>query len=257
MVDLHSHVLPGLDDGTKTLAEAVALGAAALADGVRVLAATPHVRDDFPTSPQAMEHGVAHVVRALADAGVPLDVRPGGEIALDALERLDREELRRFGLGGNPDYVLLEFPSYGWPLAIAGQLSSLVVDGFVPVLAHPERNLEVQRCPERLAPLVETGALVQLTAASLDGRLGRRARAACDRLLDRGLAHLIASDVHAPGDRRAGLASAAQALGDADLAEWLLHGVPQAIVDGAPIPRRPSRGPSRPWRRVRRVVIAR
>ena len=124
MIDLHSHILPGLDDGAATLEDAVGIGKAAVADGMRVIAATPHVRADYPTTPEQME-----------------------------------QQVDSAGLWGVEDTVF-----------------QLQLRGFRIVLAHPERNGDVQASPERLASLVERGMLVQLTAASLDGRLGRGPR---------------------------------------------------------------------------------
>ena len=97
----------------------------------------------------------------------------------------------------------------------------------------------MQARPEQLAPIVEGGALVQLTAASVDGRLGRRPRDAAFRLLELGLAHLLASDAHAPSIRQIGMSSAAEAIGDPALARWLTVEVPAAIVGGEHIPARP------------------
>ena len=240
MIDLHTHILPGVDDGSASLEQSVAMAQAAVADGIDLVAATPHVRDDYPTSADRMEAVVFQVREALVAAGVPLEVRTGGEIALERLPSLHEGELRRLGLGGNPDYLLLEFPYYGWPLDLAQQIFALRMRNVVPVLAHPERNREVQATPERLRPLVEQGALVQVTAASIDGRLGRQSRATGLDLIKRGLVHLLASDAHAPELRSIGLSSAAGELGDDSLAAWLTQGVPAAIVAGEPLPDRPE-----------------
>jgi len=211
----------------------------AAADGTRVLAATPHVRDDYPTSAEQMERGVADVRAALEAAGIELEVVPGGELALEQAARLEPPELRRFGLGGSDRWLLVEFPYDGWPLGLQRLGQALAADGFGVVLAHPERNGEVQGRPSRLQEFAEAGMLVQLTAASVDGRLGRGARAAARTLLDLGLAHLIASDAHAPSVRAIGLAAAAQEVRDPELARWLTEGVPQAIVEGTEPPPRP------------------
>ena len=98
MIDLHSHILPGLDDGARTMADALAIATAAAGDGVRVLAATPHVRGDFPTSAETMAQVLAEVRQAVSAAGIDLDVVPGGEIGLDRLPTLTPRELDRFGL---------------------------------------------------------------------------------------------------------------------------------------------------------------
>ncbi len=222
---------------------------AAVVDGIRVVAATPHVRDDYPTAPDEMERGVAELAPALAQAGVELELLPGGELAMERFFRLEAEELRRFGLGGNASWLLLEFPYAGWPLGLPRLAERLTGEGFRLVLAHPERNADVQADPERLRAFVESGILVQLTAASVDGRLGRRPREAASTLLQRGLAHLLASDAHAPSIRAIGLSAAAEAVGDPVLAHWLTEDVPAAIVSGSALPDRP---PSTPPARSRR-----
>ena len=240
MIDLHSHVLPGLDDGVATLAEAVELCEAAAADGIDVLAATPHVRADYPTTPEQMERALAEVQGA---AGGSLRVVAGGELDLAELAR-PPEELARFGLGGTK-WLLVETPYMGWPLDLPDRLFKLGVAGFSSVLAHPERNRDVQQRPDLLEPIVAGGTLVQLTASSVDGRFGRAAASCAFDLLDRGLAHLVASDAHAPGLRAVGLSAAASAIGDEELAQWLTLRVPRAILAGGPLPPRPSKRPRR------------
>jgi len=246
MIDLHSHLLPGLDDGAGSIDASVAIARAALRDGIDLIAATPHVRDDYPTTAAEMEGAVAEVRAALAAEGVEIELRTGGEVALGRLDQLDNDELRRLGLAGRPDYLLIESPYYGWPLDLGERVFQLGLRGITPVLAHPERNADVQAQPQRLEPLVAAGMLVQLTAASLDGRLGRGAQTGSFALLDRGLAHLVASDAHEPAVREIGLSSVAGAVGDT-MARWLTHDVPAAIVGGTPIPMRPARGQGRRW----------
>lgn len=247
MIDLHSHILPGLDDGARSLGDALGMARTAVADGIATIAATPHVRSDFPTSASAMEGAVDSLRTAFAEEGIELELLRGGEIALDRLDLISADELARFGLGGNPVYVLLEFPYEGWPVALPSIVLGLRARGVTPVIGHPERSRAVQADPERLRPIVLSGALCQLTAASLDGRLGRRNRDAAFDLLERGLAHLVASDAHTPDIRGIGMSGAADAVGDAALARWLTETVPAAIVAGEPAPanpvpvRRPSR----------------
>jgi protein-tyrosine phosphatase len=239
LIDLHSHILPGIDDGAGSFDDSLAIARTCVADGIEVLAATPHVRDDYPTSAETMERLVGELRDALEAEQVPLDVRRGGEVAVDWLERLPPETLKRFGLGGNPAYLLVEFPYYGWPLTLVDRVFHLRLEGITVVLAHPERSAEVQGNLERLRPLVDLGVLVQLTAASVDGRLGRGAEDAALGLIERGLAHMIASDAHTARIREGGLAAAVGAVGDEALGRWLSFEVPWAIVDGAPLPPRP------------------
>jgi protein-tyrosine phosphatase len=241
MIDLHSHILRGIDDGARSLEDSVEIARAAVADGITLIAGTPHVRDDWPTDAGVMEYRVAELNAELAQARIPLEVRSGGELALEWLARLSIDELRRFGLGGNPRYLLVETPYYGWPLALADRLFSLRAQGITPVLAHPERNAEVQAHPERLAQLVEGGVLVQVTAASLDGRIGKRPQECGRRLIEDGMVHMLASDAHHASVREVGLSSAAKAVGG-KLAEWLTYEVPAAIVNDTPLPPPPEKG---------------
>ena len=246
MIDLHSHVLPGIDDGAEDLDEAIAICRAAAADGISVLAATPHVRDDYPTPPEVMEAAVRELQAAVGDL---IQVLPGGELDLQELDR-PAEELARFGLGGNPSYLLVEMPYVGWPLGLEDKLFRLRSSGITPVLAHPERNGEVQARPERLEAIVAGGTLVQLTAASIDGRIGRTSQTCARALLSRRLAHLVASDAHGLSVRAVGMADAARAVNDADLARWLTVDVPRAIIEGVAIPAYPE--PLKKRRRLRR-----
>jgi protein-tyrosine phosphatase len=251
MIDLHSHVLPGIDDGAATIDGSVDILRAAQADGIARIAATPHVRHDWPTTPEQMERLVVRVQEAARSSDIGVEVLPGGELDLAYADSLDDSSLHRFGLGGNPNLLLLEFPYTGWPVGLPDLVSRLRVRGFVIVLAHPERNVDVQERPERLRELVDAGVFVQLTAASVDGRLGRRNAAGARALLDAELAHLIASDAHAPAIRAIGMGAAAEAVGDAQLARWLTHEVPVALLAGEAPPQRPGRHNGRvrlPWR---------
>jgi protein-tyrosine phosphatase len=242
VIDLHSHILPNLDDGAASVEMSLEMARAAVVDGISAIAATPHVRADYPTSPAEMEQGVEVLRALLADASVPLSILTGGEIAIDMLPELDDDDLRRFGLGGNPSMLLLETPDFGWPLGLEDTLFQLRLRGFGAVLAHPERNSEVQENPGHLARLVESGTYVQMTAASVDGRLGPNARRTARRLVELGLAHMLAGDAHAPAVREIGIRAAAKELADPELAHWMTEAVPGAIVGGSRIPERPQRG---------------
>lgn len=239
MIDLHTHILPGIDDGARTLDDALEMARALVADGVTTVAATPHVRDDYPTSADVMLRAVDELRGALEAAGIPLILLPGAELAVDRIPRLDENELRRLTLAGSDQYVLVETPYYGWSPELAEQLLELRLAGFTPVLAHPERNAHVQGAPSLLVPLVHGGTLIQVTAASLEGRLGAASRQTAFHLVETGLAHILASDAHTPDIRAAGMRSAADALEDSALADWLTTDVPRALVERRNVPERP------------------
>jgi protein-tyrosine phosphatase len=249
VVDLHSHILPGVDDGAQSIDDAISIARSSVAEGITAIVATPHVREDYPTTADQMERGVDELRAELARLEIQLDVLRGGEIDLERLPRIDEDELMRFTLAQTGRYVLIEFPYFGWPLALEDLVFRLAAQGVRAVIAHPERNGEVQAAPERLEPIVRAGALVQVTAASLDGRLGQRSRRAGLVLLERGLAHLLASDAHTPDIRGIGMSAAVEAIGDADLARWLTVDAPGAIVSGEDIPPRPDAPRRRWWRR--------
>src|SRR5438477_11556622 len=173
VIDLHTHVLPGLDDGARSLAEARAMALDAAAQGVSVLAATPHVRDDYPTTPEAIEDAVAELRDDFAEQGIPVEVLHGAEVALDLLWMIPPEDLHRFTIAQNGRYLLLEVPYRGWPLAFESAVVRLLELGVTPLLAHPERNPEVQDRPDRVRAVVEAGALLPVTAASLEGSRDR------------------------------------------------------------------------------------
>jgi len=241
VIDLHSHILPGLDDGSRSVEEARALARRAAEDGVTAIAATPHVRGDYPTRPSEMESGVLRLREDFLEQGIGVEVLHGGELDLVMLGSLDDDALRRFSLARSERYLLLEFPYTGWPSGLEETVYGLGLRGFVSVIAHPERNREVQADPGRLAEAVRMGSLVQLTAASVDGRIGRSSQKAAERLLADGLAHVLASDAHTPEIREAGLGAAAEAVGDDRLAAYLTTEAPAAIVAGEAVPSPPPK----------------
>jgi protein-tyrosine phosphatase len=234
-----------MDDGPRTLAESLDVLRSMREDGVRTVAATPHVRDDWPTTAERMHAEVAALTAAAREAAIEIEVLPGGEIDLGRLGTLSPEERDGFGLGGNPQLLLLEFPYVGWPIGLRDVVFRLRSAGIVPLLAHPERNPEVQADPERLREIVGGGALVQLTAASVDGRLGSRSKDCALRLVELELTHVLASDAHAASVRSAGLAAAADALGP--VGRWMVSDVPAALLEGRELSPRPGSPARRGW----------
>jgi protein-tyrosine phosphatase len=244
LIDLHSHILPGLDDGPPTLEGSLDLARAAVAAGTHTILATPHVNDDASIDPARIAAGIEVLRPALAEAAIPLDVLPGGEIAIWRLVDLDDETLRGFALGGGP-YLLVESPFS----PVVGDFEPMVLDlharGHRVLLAHPERCPAFQRDPSRLERLVHAGVLVQVTAGSMVGGFGSTVRRFTAALLRDGLAHVVASDAHdavrRPPGMRAGFRSLERELpGLRDHLGWLTEGVPRAVLDGTPLPQRPE-----------------
>ncbi|MGH2905864.1 MAG: tyrosine-protein phosphatase [Solirubrobacterales bacterium] len=243
MIDLHIHLLPGIDDGPATIDESLLLARAEADEGVTALTVTPHVTENHPTTPQQMFTGLSELRAAVAAAGIELEVRGGAEIALDRIERLSDQDLRDFTLAGNQRYVLVECPYAAWPMELELHIGRLAQLGIRPLLAHPERSAGVQSDEglERLELAVDRGLLVQITAGSLSGRHGDTPKRTARTLVERELVHVIASDAHSHDQRPPRLAEAAEAVGDEALAQWLTVGAPGAIFAGAAIPDRPER----------------
>jgi protein-tyrosine phosphatase len=240
MIDLHAHLLPGLDDGPADEAGAVELASEAAAAGVTVMAATPHLRADFPAvRVEELEARVAELRQRLDAAGIALEVVGGGEVDVLWAQRASDEMLRAASYGGRGTDLLVETP-YGPLTEMFEQLLFRIqVRGFRVLLAHPERNPSFQREPARLERLVEGGVLVQLTAASVVG--SARARRLSQRLIEGGRAHVIAGDLHRAGGGRASVAQAAAAAGERG--RWMVTEAPAAILAGNPLPPMPASQP--------------
>lgn len=195
MIDTHVHVLAGVDDGARDLRETLALARVASEAGVRTLVATPHVREAEQLAVERIGGLVAETNRALAEARLPVDVLPGGELACPRLGTLSDDQLRAISLGGKSRYILLESPYRAIPGGFEPYIRVLCARGFRPLIAHPERSRAFST-PEKLLPLVRLGSLVQVTAASLVGDFGPKVERSALRLLLTGFVHVVASDAH-------------------------------------------------------------
>jgi len=240
MIDLHCHILPGLDDGAADMDEALGMARAAVRDGIRTLVGTPHTLNEAFVNPAARVAEAAAAVReALARARIPLDVLPGAEVRVgpDLLDRVKDGDAGT--LNHNGRYILLEFPVQSVPPRFREEVFALQRAGLVPILAHPERNLEIQRDLGFLGGLVEMGVLCQLTAMSITGEFGAGPRQCALEMLRQGLAHVIASDAHSARRRPPALTEAAECaaeiLGSVPAARRMVEEVPRAILEGAPV----------------------
>lgn len=265
MIDLHCHLLPGIDDGPSTMDDTLRMAEAAVAAGTTTMVCTPHVAANFRNDPPRVAEITARTRDALERAGVPLVILTGGEIALDWFPTLDDDALRGAALGGTGRHLLIEMPFRGWPLQLPDMLDGLAMRGYRVVLAHPERAESVQREPARLRDLVARGAIVQITASSLTGDHGKMARQTAATLLRNGLAHVLASDAHShewrPPGLVPGLEAAARVLRcEPEDLRWMVQEGPAQIIAGdtvriprlgvpAPVPGpppAPARRPPRP-----------
>ena len=245
MIDLHSHLLPGIDDGPADLDHSLQLAEAAAAQGTRVLAATPHLRADFPdVRPEELEGRCDEIRAAIRDRGIELEVVQGGEVGVQWGVHASDEELRAGSYGGSGRDLLVETPYGALTDGFEQLLLSLKGRGYRLLLAHPENNTHFQRDPDRLRELVRLGVLLQVTARSLirpDRKKGPRALA--ELLVSEGVAHVLASDAHSGHELRppalgAGAEAAAALVGEAR-ARWMVEDAPAAVLAGTALPEPP------------------
>jgi protein-tyrosine phosphatase len=239
VIDLHCHVLPGIDDGPETITGSLALARAASACGVRTLVATPHVSWHYQNEAETIGRLVEDLRRHLAADGVALQVLAGAEIAVTRVKEIAPPELARLRLGGG-EWLLVEPPFTPVASGLEIILRDLQRQGHRILLAHPERCPAFQRDPHMLGTLVREGFLTSLTAGSLVGRFGGLARRFALQLVQEELVHNVASDAHDLSKRTPGISSELEQAGLAPLEEWLTHAVPTAILHGGEIPVRPS-----------------
>jgi len=253
MIDIHAHVLPGLDDGPANMDESLALARAAVEDSIHVVVASPHMLDGvYNTSRAEVFAGVAELNDTLKEHGIRVSVLVGADVHAETeLPRLLREgELITIADLGK--HLMLELPSDVVPRDLDQLLFSLQLQGVQPIVSHPERNRVIQEDPAELLPLVQVGCLTQVTASSIVGEFGTHVQDCARELFERRLVHLIATDMHGVHRRRPRLSQAA-----ARAMEWMgreeayviLEVNPQALLRGehidAPEPVQPR--PRRKW----------
>lgn len=234
MIDIHLHILPGVDDGPASMEESVALARALVSEGVSVAIATPHYNDQFPhLSADDVEQRVEALQRELDRHAIPLRVSPGHEALIKPRLAEDVHARRVATLNGSC-YLLLEFYASAWLPTTESVVFELLAQGIIPIIAHPERYRAVQEDPARLSGLIKLGALAQLTAGSLLGAQGNAARRCAETLLKKGLIHYIASDAHGvnsrPPQMRQGAEQAQRMIGFDGVCQ-MTTSRPTAIID--------------------------
>jgi protein-tyrosine phosphatase len=257
MIDLHCHVLPGIDDGPEAIEGSLALARGAADAGARVLVATPHVSWQYPNDAVTILSLVEELNARLAVERIALEVRAGAEIAMVRLIDIEPAELQCLHLGSGP-WLLVEPPFSPTVTGLDSILFDLQRQGHRILLAHPERCHAFHREPQMLRSLVRAGVLTSITAGSLVGRFGGEVRRFALSLAREEMIHNVASDAHDALRRPPGIATELEQAGLQPLAEWLTEQVPAAILSGEEIPHRPEVelpgiGPARSswWRRRR------
>lgn len=238
MIDLHCHVLDGIDDGPAMPAGSLALARAAVASGTRTIVATPHVNSRYANDAPAIAGALERLRALLRDDGQPLALVAGAEVALSRVFEIEPDELSRLCVGDG-GWLLLEPPFRASAPQLVPAIEMLQKRGHGVVLAHPERCPLFYRDIGLLEQLVRRGVLTSVTASSLTGAFGGAARAFAIELAEIGLLHNIASDAHDDADRPPQIAKHIERAGLAGLGEWLTEDVPGAILSGSAIPPRP------------------
>ncbi|MBF0424969.1 MAG: capsular biosynthesis protein [Magnetococcales bacterium] len=238
-VDIHCHILPGLDDGPGDRQLSLAMARRALESGTRVLVATPHITPGiYDNSLSRIERETARMRDDLLQHQIDLDLRCAADVRLcpELLRLATEESLPTLNRGGPRRYFLLEFPHDSIPPGSDKVVRRLLDRRYVPILTHPERNAAVLAHSEKLTPFLEMGCLCQVTAGSLAGEFGLAVQRCAIRLLEKEWIHLMASDahdmLHRPPDLRQGVEAAARVVGLAR-ALSMVTSVPKAILQCA------------------------
>jgi protein-tyrosine phosphatase len=240
-VDLHAHILPGLDDGPATVEEAINMALTAVEDGTRIIVATPHQRDVMLKGPgtslrQTLGDFNSRVAQEVATSG-----RRRPRLLLGMENHIEPELPEWFEQGlaltiAGTRFILVEPPFTAWPKYVDSVLSRLRMKRLVPVIAHPERNSVLQKDPSRLEEMIEEGMLTQVSAGSFVGVYGIAAQRSAESMMRQGLVHIVASDMHhSEGPRGPSLSTAflrvARMAGE-DTARLLFEEHPAMMLEG-------------------------
>jgi protein-tyrosine phosphatase len=196
MIDLHCHILPGIDDGAANIGVSLAMAQASVADGVSVVVCTPHILPGlYHNAGPQIASAVEHLQAALVHEGIPLRLVAGADVRMVPDLTAGLRSGRVPSIAGSR-YVLVEPPQHIAPPQLESFFSSLLVEGFVPILTHPERLNWLQHRYETVRRLVRAGVWMQITSGSLTGAFGRNAQCWAYRMLDEGCVHILATDAH-------------------------------------------------------------
>ena len=266
MIDLHAHILPDLDDGAETVEEALEMCRVSYKDGTKTIVATPHIlpgiyendRSTILSKLQELNEAIKKfgvesselrvknfdsttqrpndlITQLPNDSMTKLKILPGADVhfTADVLHRCKRKEI--LTVNDNGKYLMIEFAFQGIPYQAEEVLFQLIAAGIVPIITHPERNLEIGQRPQRYYEMIRMGCLGQVTAMSLTGEFGSGVRRIAKKLLTKRLLHIIASDAHSI-DRRPPILSAAVGVAEKmvgkEEAYKMVTDYPQAVLDG-------------------------
>ena len=236
MIDIHSHILPEVDDGPKSWDVCAAMCRMAASDGITHMVATPHANDRYHYDREYLKGLVAHLQALIGDSlkiSLGCDFHLSYDNVQDALAHPDRYVI------DNTRYLLVEFSNYSIPQQITESFTKLGDCGITVIVTHPERNPILRENPQRILEWAEQGCVIQVTGSALTGFWGDRTRRAAFWLLERQAVHVLATDAHDTEKRVPILSTARDAAteicGD-EIAEALVESNPRAIVENQPLP---------------------
>jgi protein-tyrosine phosphatase len=232
VIDIHCHILPGIDDGPEDPDESVEMARIASLDGITKIVATPHIKDmRHPAS--SIEKKIAVLNAQLTEKNIPVQIFRGADVSA----MLDVSLLQCYTINGT-QYILIEFPHTHLPRNSGEILFRLMMNGFHPIITHPERNLSVLTNPKLLFELLHTGISVQITAGSLTGDFGVDIQECALYLIKKGVVSFIATDAHSSSERRPVLSEGVKAAERIIGKEKALHMVtvnPERVLQGRPV----------------------
>jgi len=236
MVDIHCHILPGLDDGAETLEEAFQMGEMAIAEGITHVVATPHSNDEYRFDPVLVRQRRDELEEHFGDR---LRIATGCDFHLSYENLQDIREHRTKYTLNQKNYLLVEFADFAIPPTIEDTLHALQLAEITPIITHPERNGLIRAKPERLYGWIHQGCYVQVTASSVLGRFGQGTQRVAEKWLAEGRIHFFASDAHnltsRPMKMKAAYEVVAREQGE-EVAKALFRENPLAAFEGRPLP---------------------
>ncbi len=239
MVDIHHHLLPGLDDGSPDLATSVAMARVAADDGITHIVCTPHASENFPFQPEIVAAKVSELRAALRAESISLTLSSGCDFHLSYENIQDAlANPRKYTIGGL-NYLLVELPDFGVSPNIGQSFYDLQVAGMIPILTHPERNATLQKDFGRMVEWMRAGLLIQVTTSSVVGDMGKTAQRLADTLLERRWVHFLATDAHNTTRRPPRMSEARARVAKrcgSSYADLICLGNPMAAFEGRPLP---------------------
>lgn len=239
MIDIHHHLLWGMDDGASTLETSIAMAKMAAADGITHIVCSPHANGQYVYDPRVVAERITELQRVLDHDSIAVKLGRGCDFHM-SYENIQEAKVNpsKFSINGL-GYLLVEVPDYGLPRGLTEIFYQLQLAGLTPILTHPERNPTLQNDRARLMEWLQRGVLVQVTAGSVIGRMGKHAERMAHELLENRWVHFLATDAHNTTSRVPKMTDAFELVATkygSDYARLLCVSNPLAVFTGKPMP---------------------